>query len=204
MNMRFKYLFLVFIATSLPLSWALTTRAAALSGGTFVKSSESTVYRISDNGKRYVYPNYSTFRSWFMDPYTGLVLPPEIVTLTNSELSAYPLGGMINQRPGIRMVKIQTDPKVYAVSPGGILHWIPTEALARELYGVDWNQRIDDVPVEFFTNYIVDVPIALTEMGTLNYSRETGSVTTPDDDLRYRANYRPTPLQTEPYTGPQD
>ena len=51
------------------------------------------------------------------------------------------------------MVKFTTDPKVYAVSRGGLLRWVKTEELARSFYGNDWNQKIDDIADAFYTNY---------------------------------------------------
>ena len=59
----------------------------------------------------------------------------------------------------MRMVKIQTDPKVYAVARGGILRWVKTESLAKLLYGDTWNTQIDDVSDALFTNYTIGEPI---------------------------------------------
>ena len=53
------------------------------------------------------------------------------------------------------MIKINSDPKVYAVSAGGILRHITTEAIAITLYGANWNKLIDDVPDGFFPNYSI-------------------------------------------------
>ena len=44
------------------------------------------------------------------------------------------------------MVKVPSDPKVYAVAQGGVLRWISSEAVAVRLYGADWNKEIDDIP----------------------------------------------------------
>ncbi len=179
---------------------------------TFIKGSESTIYWVGLDGKRYVFPNYTTYRSWFMNPETGTIDLPQVQTLKDNQLADYALGGIVRERPGIRMVKIQTDPKVYALGDGGILQWIPTEAMAAALYGPDWNKKIDDIPVEFFAGYIIDVPVncgitgeTCTDAQNMSYSpqSEIGLVTNPDDDMRFRTNYRPT-TQTSPYNGPQD
>ena len=58
-------------------------------------------------------------------------------------------------RPGTKLVKITTDPKVYAVEPGGDLLWVPSEAVAKTLYGDMWAKRVVDVADAFFTNYDV-------------------------------------------------
>ena len=51
------------------------------------------------------------------------------------------------------MVKITTDPTVYAVDVGGVLRAVGSEQLAETLYNINWNQQIDDLPDAFFINY---------------------------------------------------
>ena len=63
-------------------------------------------------------------------------------------------------RAGVRMVKFTTDPKVYAVSRGGVLRWIRSEELARAYYGNEWNKQIDDLTDAFYTNYTFGADIA--------------------------------------------
>ncbi len=117
--------------------------------GKVVKLADSdTLYYISSDGKRYVYPNENVYNSWFTDF-------SDVVTISADDLANYPLVGNILYRPGVVLIKIQTDPKVYAVSQGGILRWIKTEQLARHLYGDDWNTLIDDLASSFFSNYSV-------------------------------------------------
>jgi plastocyanin len=51
------------------------------------------------------------------------------------------------------MIKINSDPKVYAVDENGELRWVMSEEIAIDLYGTSWNTMIDDVPDAFFGNY---------------------------------------------------
>ena len=60
------------------------------------------------------------------------------------------------------MVKIQSDPQTYVVSQGGILHHVPTEEKARDLYGPLWNTLIDDIDPTFFINYTLGDPLSPT------------------------------------------
>ena len=55
--------------------------------------------------------------------------------VTDAQLAAYAIGGNVTYRPGTRLVKIQSDPKVYAVDAHGVLRWVKTEAAAIALYG---------------------------------------------------------------------
>jgi hypothetical protein len=65
----------------------------------------------------------------------------------------------VTYRPGVRMVKIQSDPSIYAVSKGGVLRHVDSEAVAMALYGPDWNRKIDDISEAFFVNYHLGAPI---------------------------------------------
>ncbi|OGF25987.1 hypothetical protein A2303_02625 [Candidatus Falkowbacteria bacterium RIFOXYB2_FULL_47_14] len=125
-----------------------TVGAVAQAGDLIKMDGLSSVYFLAADGKRYVFPNEATYFSWYSD-FSG------VVTIPQSELESYPLGANVTMRPGTKLVKITTNPKVYAVLPGGVLTPVPSEAVASALYGADWNKRIVDVPDAFFTNYTV-------------------------------------------------
>lgn len=115
--------------------------------GEVIKSTTSdTLYYVAADGKRYVFPNEKTYKSWFSDF-------SDVQTLSDEQLAAIPLGGSINYRPGVIMIKVDTDPKVYAVSKGGILRWVKSEGRAKKLFGENWNKLIDDLPAGFFASY---------------------------------------------------
>jgi hypothetical protein len=123
--------------------------SAAASAGDLIKMDGlSSVYYLGADGKRYVFPNEATYFSW----YRGF---SSVMTIPQSELESYPLGKNITMRPGTKLVKITTNPKVYAVESDGVLRAIPDEATALALYGDMWNKRIVDVPDAFFTNYTI-------------------------------------------------
>ncbi len=104
------------------------------------------VYYIGVDGKRHAFPNSRLFMTW----YNNFDSVQEVST---SVLGQFTLGTNVQYRPGVRMVKFATDPKVYAVSRGGVLRWVKSEELARAFYGDNWNQKIDDIPDTFYTNY---------------------------------------------------
>lgn len=80
-------------------------------------------------------------------------------TISESDLAAIQIGGNVTYRPGTRMIKIQSDPKVYAVAPGGILRPVADESVAASLYGSTWNRQIDDLSDAFFVNYKVGAAV---------------------------------------------
>ncbi len=125
---------------------------AAIADGSLVKSPEqSSVYYVT-NGKRYAFPNDRVFFSWYKDFSS-------VVEITPTELASLQLSGNVTYKPGFKLVKITTDPRVFAVSHYGILHWITSEAVATSLYGSNWNKQVDDIPDTFFMNYTVKEPI---------------------------------------------
>ncbi|MFA5318654.1 MAG: fibronectin type III domain-containing protein [Patescibacteria group bacterium] len=134
----------------------LKVAEASIQVDSLIKGSDSAVYYYAADGNRYVFPNSKTFNSWFVDFL-------KVSVITDEEMAQIPLKGNVTYRPGIRMVKITTNPEVYAVAKGGILRSLKTEAMAEQLYGADWNKKIDDVPDSFFTNYIIGAPIEIAE-----------------------------------------
>jgi hypothetical protein len=109
-------------------------------------SDNSSVYYCGADGKRYVFPNAKTYATWYADFSTV-----EIISL--EEMSKIMLGGNVTYRPGVKLVKIQSDPHVYAVDLNGTLRLMPTPAIAEKYYGKDWNKKVEDIPDAFFTNY---------------------------------------------------
>lgn len=133
--------------------FVLLLPTASQASGTLVKSpSFSAVYYLGTDGKRYVFPNENVYKSWYGD-FSG------VTTITDAELYASPIGGNVTYKPGSKMVKITTDPKVYAVDRNGTLRWIVGEDVATSLYGSDWAQNVNDIPDAFFVNYRVGSPI---------------------------------------------
>ena len=113
-----------------------------------VKGSGPAVYYFASDGNRYTFPNQNIFDSWnfSFDDVQGI---------SDTDLAKIPLKGAITYRPGTRLVKLMTDPKVYAVEFGGIFRWIKTEEIANTLYGDNWATRVDDLSDAFFTHYSV-------------------------------------------------
>lgn len=120
----------------------------ALSQPALVKTDNSPAVYYVYNNQRYAFPNEKTYYTWYSDFSS-------VVTISPSELASYPLVKNVTYRPNDRLLKITTDPHVYAVSRCGVLHWIATEQLAQQLWGSQWNRLIDDLPDTFFSSYTV-------------------------------------------------
>lgn len=134
---------------------------------------DTSIYYLARNGKRYVFPNDKVYFSWYASFAT-------VKTVTTSTLAAIPFGGVVTYRPGVRMVKLQSSPTVYAVLRGGLLREVASEAVAAAFYGSTWNQYIDDLSDAFWPRYRLGDPIV--SAGDFVPSAETAAVGSIDYD----------------------
>ncbi|MFA5853603.1 MAG: M23 family metallopeptidase [Patescibacteria group bacterium] len=138
----------------------LTVRPEAevhcLSGSLIKSTAASAVYFCGADAKRYVFPNDKTYFTWYADFSS-------VLTLSATELAAIPIGGNVTYRPGVKLLKIQSDPKVYAVDRQGTLRWVTTDTLAKAMYGTAWAKQVHDLSDAFFINYKVGDPITSAE-----------------------------------------
>ncbi len=153
---------------------ASTVATSSLQSGDLIRGqSFSAVYYFGKDGFRYVFPNDKTYFTWYSNF-------DNIKWLTDKDLATIQIGGNVTYKPGSRMIKINSDPKTYAISAGGALRHVASEAVAIALYGSDWNKKIDDVPDGFFPNYKKGG--ALDVAGMLSISGELANATSIDVD----------------------
>ena len=130
----------------------LVAKAAVPSAPALIKATQASVYYLGTDGKRYVFPNETTYFTWYTD-FSGET------TISDSELANIAIGGNVTMRPGSYLAKITTDPKTYWVGLGGTLRHVTSEADAVKLYGSNWNKMVKDVPDAFFFSYKVGTPL---------------------------------------------
>ncbi len=175
-----KFLFFVLIALltlSLLPTQAKACESNAVKAGSLIKASSNSVYYYGADGKRYIFPNEKTYKTWFVDFSM-------IITISDQLLGEVPIGGNVTYKPGARLVKITTDPKVYWVDKTGTLRHLASESIAKQLFGNNWHSLVDDVPDPFFVNYKIGLPIETPSLPTIevNYSINQDKLltTTPD------------------------
>lgn len=140
-------LFAGFLLNPAAVQASTTTTLTQLRSGDLIRGqSFSAVYYLGKDGFRYVFPNDKTFFTWYSNF-------DSVKWLTDADLATIQIGGNATYKPGSRMVKINSDPKVYAVDENATLRWVTTQDIAVSLYGSAWNTQIDDVPDAFFSNY---------------------------------------------------
>lgn len=133
------------------LLWSLaapgSVQAETVVPGDLMKTATSaTVYYYGYDGKRHAFPLEKVYFSWYSN-FSGIKI------VTDGELAGMPLGRNIVVRPGSWLVKLITDPKVYAVEPEGTLRHITSTAQASDLYGPTWHSRVIDLPDAFYADY---------------------------------------------------
>ncbi len=132
-----------------------------VSGDLIRGESFSAVYYMGEDGFRYVFPNEKTYFTWYSDFST-------VKQISDTQLGTIQIGGNVTYKPGVKMIKINTDPKTYAVDTDGTLLWVTSESVAQAMSGSSWSTNVDDVPDGFFANYTVNG-------GTLSTSGEVSS-----------------------------
>ncbi|MFA6467014.1 MAG: MopE-related protein, partial [Patescibacteria group bacterium] len=135
--------FLMLITYYSPLT---TTAQASYGEGSLLKiKANPAVYYIGANGKKYVFPEGKTYKTWF-DDFS------QVKEVSLGELDSYPDGGAMPAKGGVKLITHSNTAKIYALETGGILRHIPSEAKARELFGDDWYTRVIDVLPGFFAS----------------------------------------------------
>ena len=120
---------------------------SVVTAGDYIKSPYfSTVYYIAEDLTRRPFMDSQTFFT-YSDTFD------EVSTVTDATLATLDLGSVMLPNSGVVLVKIQSDPKTYAIDEGNNLRWITTEAVANALYGANWNQYIIDIAPTFFTKF---------------------------------------------------
>lgn len=117
---------------------------------------DSAVYYLGADGRRHAFPDPRVYQSWYCDFSQVKIIP---LTL----LAQIPLGKNVTFRPGLRLVKFPTNPKVYLVQMGRILRPIKDESMARVLLGDQWAKKVSDVADTFYLDYSFGEEIGTTE-----------------------------------------
>ena len=133
---------------------------SVVEAGDLIKSpSFSTVYYISDDLERRPFIDATTYFTW-ADSFS------DVIEVTDATLPTLTLGPPMLPQPGVVLVKIESDPKVYAVEASeddnrATLRWIPDEDTAITLYGEDWADYVIDLPPTLFPRF--DVGLDMSE-----------------------------------------
>ncbi len=128
-----------------------------------VTAGNPTVYALEENTRR-AFINATTYFTYF-DTFN------KVDSVSPETLSQRTLSGLVLPKPGVVLVKIQSDPRVYALennpqdvySP--VLREIASESIAQAMYGQSWADYVIDIEPTFFTKFTkgarIDSPISV-------------------------------------------
>lgn len=116
-------------------------------------ATHGTMYYLGVDGMRYVFPNQATYNTWYDATSVG------IPALSDTELGLIQIGGNVTYKPGSTLVKIQSDPRIYAIDQGAVLRDLATPEAATALFGDDWQNHITEIEEIYFGNYTIGAPI---------------------------------------------
>jgi N-acetylmuramoyl-L-alanine amidase len=124
-----------------------------LNSGDLIKGTFDAVYYYGSDSKRHAFPNRGTYDSWYNGDFS------KVKIISDTQLGSIALGNNMTYKPGVRMIKLQYDPRVYAVDENAVLRFVTSESVAWALYGENWSKFIDDLSDAFFINYTIGEPI---------------------------------------------
>lgn len=120
-------------------------------GDLITSYSYPAVYYIDEDGTRRPFVNEETFFTYF-DSFE------DVQIVTDATLAVFDLGMPMLPKSGVVLVKLQSDPRVYAVDStedgDASLRWVPSEEIAQELYGDTWSEYVLDLPVFLFPRFV--------------------------------------------------
>jgi len=116
--------------------------------GHLIKSATGpAVYLAATDGKRYLFTGESQFYGWYNDFRS-------LRNVSGASLAALPLGGNVLYRPGYRLIKTASSPRVYTVGEQGKLQWVTNAEILVLLFGQDWSRKmLDVVPESLLADY---------------------------------------------------
>jgi hypothetical protein len=122
--------------------------------GKLVKATNSpAVYLAANDGKRYVFFGEGQYFSWFKNFNS-------VQSVSSAAVASMPLGGNVLYRPGSRLLKVASSPRIYAVGKDGALHWVTSEEVVTSVFGTYWKQQIDVIDEASLADYAIGAPIS--------------------------------------------
>ncbi len=138
-------------------------------------TSYDAVYYIDVNGTRRPFMNSQTYFTYFADF-------DDVEVVTNATLSVIPLGAPMLPKAGVVLIKLQSDPKVYAVAmhstdmTKAVRRHVPSEQVAAELYGSDWADYVIDVDATMYSRFEEGAPMAFDSTVNRSVMKKRGEL----------------------------
>lgn len=130
-----------------------------LGTGDLFRGSSPSVWRYGDDGKRHLFPDDFTFKSW-SNQYAW------VITASDEQVNAIPEGNPILVYPGYAVVGFTADANLYTVTRVGVLKKLSSFGEAQQKYGTNWRTRIHIYPSELKARYQFEATKELQNQAT--------------------------------------
>lgn len=181
--MKLKLLFVFALALMLPMAGqaeeveAISYEETPIESSSLFRSENSSaVYYLGEDGMRYVFPDDTTYFTWY-DNFDDVQWVPD------EELSALPIGGAVTYRPGSSLLSIASNNTLYAVGQNGTLHPLASVDIAAQLYGMEYLEYTNELPEAFFGHYTIGSKIELASQYDKNASMADAQTINQDKSL---------------------
>ncbi len=122
------------------------------SDGNPLTQEDSTIWYIGADCLRHPFPYTKVYFTWYQDYRAVKVVP-------KTDLLAFAIGSNVTIRPGIGLLKMKSDPRIFVVSGPRQLRWIRSPQAAIDIFGANWNYKIIELPEEFYGDYAVGASV---------------------------------------------
>lgn len=131
---------------------------------------DTTVYYVGSDDQRHAFPDEKTYFTWYTSYGNVSIVSADV-------LATIQLGMNVTAKPGVRLIKFPSDPKVYAVSYPNVLRWLSTSDVAVQLFGSAWSKNVNDLSEAFAPNYSFGTQISASpDYNTTQEISRAGSI----------------------------
>jgi len=141
------------------------------SDGNPATQDDSTIWYIGADCLRHPFPYTKVYFTWYKDFKNVKVVP-------KTDLLAFAIGSNVTIRPGVGLLKMKTDSRIFIVSGPRQLRWIRSPQAAIDIFGTSWNNKIIELPEEFFGDYAMGASVFTKS--DYDASAELSAAATPD------------------------
>lgn len=126
----------------------VSSNKTSISNMDVVKSPRHTSVYYIDNGVRRPFVNEQVYKTWYKNF-------SNVKQVSVEDVEDIPLGKPVSIRPGKALLKFPLNPRVYEVLSDSVMTHIPSEEVAKNKYGEDWNKNVIELPEIYSLFYTV-------------------------------------------------
>ncbi|MBT6254029.1 hypothetical protein HOI83_02250 [Candidatus Uhrbacteria bacterium] len=131
-------------------------QSATVAHGDIYRATSLDMIYVQNEDLRHVIPHGTVLESWYGEEACPFC--EDVNMVPDVTVASISLGRNVTVKPGSKIVVIGSDTQLFLVDECRTLR-STTPAVARDIYGNDWNQMISIVPDMFFTEYVIGTQV---------------------------------------------